>query len=294
VEALNRAILKAGGPASLLSCVAEPTIESAQALMNHPGIDALLVTGGGPVVRLAMVCGKKVWAAGPGNPPTVVDHTADLAQAARHIVDGASFDNTVLCTAEKACFAVAAVADPLKELMLRHGAHEVKWSETDRLMRLLYPAGDTTGHGLNRKYIGKDASLILRDAGLQPVANTRLIICEVPEEHPFVRNEMLLPVLPIVRVPDADTAITAAIRAEKGHRHTASIHSNDIRHMSRMARESGCAIFVKNGPHYAGLGIGGEGHTSLSIAGTTGEGITSARTFTRERRCVLVGHFRII
>ncbi|HWI61403.1 MAG TPA: aldehyde dehydrogenase family protein [Symbiobacteriaceae bacterium] len=290
VELLNRAIAGAGGPAALLTCVAEPTIESAQELMKHPGIDALLVTGGGPVVRLAMTCGKKVWAAGPGNPPTVVDETADLAKAAKAIVDGASFDNTVLCTAEKECFAVASIADELKRLMVENGAYEVKWSETDRLMRLLFPGGE----GLNRKFIGKDAAVILREAGIAPGAHTRLAICEVPPNHPFVHTEMLLPVLPIVRMPDVNTAITEAIRAEKGHRHTASIHSNDIRNMSRMARESNCAIFVKNGPHYSGLGIGGEGFTSLSIAGSTGDGITSARTFTRERRCVLVGHFRII
>ncbi|HLN64082.1 MAG TPA: aldehyde dehydrogenase family protein [Symbiobacteriaceae bacterium] len=294
VELLNRAIEGAGGPASLLTCVAEPTIETAQALMQHPGIDALLVTGGGPVVTLAMTCGKKVWAAGPGNPPTVVDETADLAKAAKAIVDGASFDNTVLCTAEKECFVVAPVADQLKQLMVEHGAYEVRWSEIDRLVRLLYPSGDTTGKGLDRRYIGKDAALILKAAGLTPAPNTRLVICEVPPDHPFVTNEMLLPVLPVVRVPDVDTAIDRAIRAEKGHRHTASIHSNDIRNLSRMAREAGCAIFVKNGPHYAGLGIGGEGFTSLSIAGTTGDGITSARTFTRERRCVMVGHLRII
>jgi propionaldehyde dehydrogenase len=224
----------------------------------------------------------------------VVDETADLAHAAKAIVDGASFDNTVLCTAEKECFVVAPAADELKRLMVQHGAYEVKWSEIDRLMRVLYPGGDSTMKGLNRKYIGKDAALILRDAGMTPTANTRLIICEVPPDHPFVHNEMLMPVLPIVRMPDVDSAIAAAIKAEKGNRHTASIHSNDIRNMSRMARESNCSIFVKNGPHYAGLGIGGEGFTSLSIAGSTGDGITSARTFTRERRCVLVGHFRII
>ncbi|HYG57528.1 MAG TPA: aldehyde dehydrogenase family protein [Symbiobacteriaceae bacterium] len=289
VEVLNRAI---GLP--LLTCVAEPTIETAGALMQHPSIDALLVTGGGPVVKLALACGKKVWAAGPGNPPTVVDETADLEQAARRIVDGASFDNTVLCTSEKECLVAAPVADGLKQLMTQHGAYEVKWSETDRLMRVLFPGGDTSMNGFNRKFIGKDAALILREAGLTPTANTRLIICEVPFDHPFVQGEMLLPVLPIVRAPNVDAAITMAIQAEKGNRHTASIHSTDIRSMSRMARESNCAIFVKNGPHYAGLGIGGEGHTSLSIAGSTGEGITSARTFTRERRCVLVGHFRIL
>jgi len=294
VEVLNKAIAGAGGPESLLTCVAEPTIESAQELMAHKGIDALLVTGGGPVVKFAMACGKKVWAAGPGNPPTVVDETADLDKAARDVVDGASFDNTVLCTAEKECFVVGSVADQVKELMVGYGAFEVKWSEIDRLMRLLYPSGDTSAKGMNRKYIGKDALVILRDAGITAPASTRLVICEVPQDHPFVCNEMLMPVLPIVRMPDAGTAIDLAIKAEKGNRHTASIHSNDIRNLSRMAKESNCSIFVKNGPHYAGLGIGGEGFVSLSIAGTTGEGITSARTFTRERRCVLVGHFRII
>jgi propionaldehyde dehydrogenase len=294
VEALNRAIIQAGGPASLISCVAEPTIESAGELMKHPGIDALLVTGGGPVVKLAMTCGKKVWAAGPGNPPTVVDETADLELAARNIVYGASFDNTVLCTAEKECFVVAPVADKLKQLMAASGAYEVKWSEIDRLMRLLYPNGDTSIKGMNRSYIGKDAGVILRDAGLTAPANTRLVIAEVPQDHPFVWNEMLMPVLPIVRMPDVNAAIDIAIKAEKGNRHTASIHSNDIRNMSRMARESNCSIFVKNGPHFAGLGIGGEGFTSLSIAGSTGEGITSARTFTRERRCALIGHMRIV
>ena len=161
-------------------------------------------------------------------------------------------------------------------------------------MRLLYPDGNTSMKGLNRKYIGKDAAVILRDAGLTPTPNTRLAIVEVPRDHPFVWNEMLMPVLPIVRVKDTDEGIDLAIKAEKGNRHTASIHSNDIRHLSRMARESDCSIFVKNGPHTAGLGIGGEGFISLSIAGSTGEGLTSARTFTRERRCALIGHFRIV
>lgn len=294
VEALNRAILDAGGPASLLTCTAEPSMESAQALMAHKSIDALLVTGGGPVVKAAMASGKKVWAAGPGNPPTVVDETADLSLAAKNIVDGASFDNTVLCTAEKECFVVASVADKLKQLMAQNGAYEVKWSEIDRLMRLLYPSGDTSIKGLNRKYIGKDALVILKDAGISAPGSTRLIITDVPQDHPFVWNEMLLPVLPVVRMPDANAAIDIAIKAEKKNRHTASIHSNDIRNMSRMAKESDCSIFVKNGPHFAGLGIGGEGFTSLSIAGATGEGITSARTFTRERRCALIGHFRIV
>lgn len=287
---LNAAIANAGGPTSLLTALAEPSIAAAQALMQHPGIDALLVTGGGAVVQQALASGKKVWAAGPGNPPTVVDETADLAAAARHIVDGASFDNCVLCTGEKEAFLVAAIADPLKDLMRQQGAYEVPWSEVDRLQRYLL----RDGKHVNKEAVGQDAAVLLRRAGISFPGEPRLAICEVPPDHPFVWTEMLLPVLPLVRVRSADDAIDLAIRAEKGHKHTASIHSSDIRRLSRMARDFGGAIFVKNGPHYAGIGVGGEGYATLSIAGTTGDGLTSARTFTRERRCVLVGHFRIV
>lgn len=293
LEVLNQAIAGAGGPAGMLSCVAEPTIEVAQALMVHKGIDALFVTGGGAVVKQAMQSGKRVWAAGPGNPPTVVDETADLDKAARDIVEGCSFDNCVLCTGEKEAFVVSAVMDPLKERMVRAGAHEVKWSEVDRLQRLLIQEEGGRRH-VNKDMIGKDAAVILRAAGLSFQGDPKCIICEVPRDHPFIWTEMLLPVLGMVRTKDADEAIDLAIQAEGPRKHTASIHSNDIRHMSRMARDWGGSIFVKNGPHYAGLGVGGEGFATLSIAGSTGEGLTSARTFTRERRCVLVGHFRIV
>lgn len=289
LETLNQAIAAAGGPPGLLSALAEPSIEQAQALMRHAGVDALLVTGGAAVVKEALAVGKKVWAAGPGNPPAVVDETADLRQAARDIVAGASFDNDVLCTGEKELFVVAAVADQLKQLMLENGAWEVKWSEVERLQRAVLPDGHVRKH-----LVGKDAAVILREAGISFQGEPRVIVVEVPRDHPFVWTEMLLPVLPVVRCPDADAAIALAIAAEGPRKHTASIHSTDIRNLSRMAKDWGGSIFVKNGPHYAGFGVGGEGYCTLSIAGTTGDGLTSARTFTRERRCVLVGHFRIV
>lgn len=293
MELLNAAIVKAGGPESLLTCVAEPNIEVAQALMKHRGIDALLVTGGPAVVKEALRSGKRVWGAGPGNPPTVVDATADLDRAARDIVSGCGFDNTVLCTGEKEAFVVSAVADQLKQLMVQHGAHEVKWSEVDRLQRLLI-LEEGGKQRVNPKMIGKDAAVILQAAGISFQGSPKCVIVEVTKDHPFVFMEMLLPVLPIVRVKDVDQGIDWAIEAEGPRKHTASIHSNDIRPMHRMAREWGGSIFVKNGPHYAGIGVGGEGYATLSIAGATGEGLTSAKTFTKERRCTLVGHFRIV
>ncbi len=104
----------------------------------------------------------------------------------------------------------------------------------------------------------------------------------------------MMPFLPLVRVPDVNAAIDQAVAAEHGYRHTAVMHSRNVESMTRMARECRCTLFVKNGASTAGLGAGGEGYTSFSIATPTGEGATSARTFTRQRRCTLVDYFRIV
>jgi acyl-CoA reductase-like NAD-dependent aldehyde dehydrogenase len=142
--------------------------------------------------------------------------------------------------------------------------------------------------------VGKDASIIARAAGVDVPAQTRLLLMEVDREHPLVWTEQLMPVLPLVRLRSADEAIDFAVAVERGCRHTAMIHSHDIEKLSRMAKLMNCSLFVKNGPCYAGLGQGGAGFTSFTIASPTGEGITRARTFTRERRCTLVDYFRII
>lgn len=103
-----------------------------------------------------------------------------------------------------------------------------------------------------------------------------------------------MPIMPIVRVKDVKEGIRLAVEVEQGYRHTALMHSTNVEHMTAFARAVQTTIFVKNGPSYAGIGLGGEGHTAFTIAGPTGEGLTSARTFTRQRRCTLVESFRII
>ncbi|MCD1260458.1 aldehyde dehydrogenase EutE [Paenibacillus athensensis] len=295
MQLLNQAIVAEGGPRNLLTSVAEPTLETSEALMKHPRINALVVTGGGAVVKAALTSGKKVIAAGPGNPPVVVDETADLAQAGRDIVLGASFDNNVLCTAEKEVFVVESVASSLKAEMIKNGAYEVKGTQLAKLLELiLVKMDDKDKYMPNKRYVGKSADLILKEIGVNTNESTKLIIAETADNHPLVYTEMLMPVLPIVRVPNVDAAIQSAIKAEKGNRHTAIMHSQNIRNLTKMAKALQATIFVKNGPSYAGLGFGGEGYTTLTIAGPTGEGLTSARTFTRKRRCVLVDGFRIV
>ncbi len=289
---LVEAIIKAGGPQTLITTMKEPTLESGQAIMTHPDVAMLSITGGEAVVAVAMKVGKKVVAAGPGNPPVIVDETADLPKAGKDIVDGASFDNNVLCIAEKEVFVVNSVADRLMAVMEQNGAFRVQGADIDRIVStVLIPKNGK--HVINRKYVGRDAAVILRDSGVAFTGNPRLVIAEVDRNHPFVITEMLMPVLAIVRVANVDEAIEEAYRAEQGNKHSAMIHSMHVHNMSKAARRMNTTIFVKNAPSYSGLGFMGEGYTTMTIATPTGEGVTTARTFTRLRRCVLYGDFRI-
>lgn len=290
---LNEAIVQAGGPPALIATVTKPSLESGKIIMEHKDIPLLSITGGEAVVAVAMKTGKKVIAAGPGNPPAIVDETADIARAARAIVNGASFDNNVLCVAEKEVFAVDCIFDALSAAMIGEGCFKVSGADIQKIIdTVLVKKGE--GYVINRDYVGKDATKILKDSGVNYSGNPRLVIAEVDRNHPFVVVEMLMPVLGMVRVPNVDVAIEQALVAENGCQHSAMIHSTNIHNMSRAATIMNTTIFVKNAPSYAGIGFEGEGYATLTIATPTGEGLTSARSFTRARRCVLQGDFRII
>ena len=296
IHVLNEAIQQAGGPPNLLTCPQEPTIDSAQRLMRHPAIRLLMVTGGPGVVREAMQSGKKAICAGPGNPPVVVDETADLEHAARDIVKGASFDNNLVCILEKEILAVEAIADPLKAYMRQRGAVEISREQLDRLMKVIMAEDRGPGkHGVvNKALVGKSPQVILQKIGIQADESVRLVLAETDAQHPLVWTEQLMPVIPLVRVRNADEGIDLAKAVEQGMGHTAMCHSKNLDVLSRMSREINTSIFVKNGPSLAGLGFGGEGFTSFSIASPTGEGVTHAIHFARVRRCTLVDAFRIV
>ena len=296
ISLLNEAILRAGGPRNVIVGITEPSIAAANAIMKHKDVRLLVVTGGPAVVKVAMNSGKKVIAAGPGNPPVVVDETADLDKAGKAIADGGGFDCNVICICEKEVLAVASVADRLKQAIVRHGAVELTASQVDAVTKLVIaePGGPGNEGAPNKKFVGKTPRHIAGEIGLDVPESTRLLLCEVGREHPLVWTEQLMPVMPLVRVPNVDDAIDLAVKVEHGFRHTAVMHSLNIAKLSKMAKMMNCSIFVKNGPSYAGLGAGGTGYASLSIASPTGEGVTRARDFTRERRCVLVDYFRII
>jgi acyl-CoA reductase-like NAD-dependent aldehyde dehydrogenase len=293
MRVLNEAIVSAGGPPALICTVKEPNLETGKRIMEHPDIPLLSITGGEAVVKVAMKTGKKVIAAGPGNPPVIVDDTAIIPQAAKDIVDGASFDNNVLCIAEKEVFAFSGIAEQLMSEMEKNGAFRIYGSDIDKVVKTVFENKDGK-YVVNRKFVGRDAVVILKASGVSFSGNPRLVIAAVDENHPFITVEMLMPVLGIARVETIEEAIEKAIKAENGCRHTAMMHSQNVTHLSMAAKALNTTIFVKNAPSYAGLGFNGEGYTTLTIATPTGEGLTSARTFTRSRRCVLYGNFRIV
>jgi acyl-CoA reductase-like NAD-dependent aldehyde dehydrogenase len=296
IRLINRAVMAAGGPADLVTAVPEPTIDSAQELMHHPGIRVLLVTGGPGVVREALKTDKRSVTAGPGNPPAVVDETADIDRAGRDIVAGASFDNNIICTDEKTGIVVKSVADDLVRSMARHGAHILKEHELRKVERVIFDSmGPPAKPGvINRSWIGKNAAAIAAAAGVDVDGDPRLLVAQVPNDHNLVWTEQMMPVFPVTTVPDVEAAIDLAIRSEHRFRHTASIHSTNVSNITRMARSINVSIFIANGPNYAGLGQGGEGFTSFSIASPSGDGMTRPITFTRERRIAVVGALRIV
>ncbi len=299
IHLINEAIVSAGGPSGLVTASAEPTITSAQQLMNHPKVRILVVTGGPGVVKEAQKTGKRCILAGPGNPPVVVDETADIDLAGREIVRGASFDNNIICIDEKVVFAVDKIYDQLLRSLASHGAYLLQEHQLRRLERVIFKemGAPFESAKLNAKWIGKNAGTILSEVTRHSDAENRdirLLVADVPIEHCLVWTEQMMPVMPVVRVKNVDAAIEAAIRAEKGNGHTASIFSSDVGSITRMAREIDVSIFVANSANLAGLGDGGEGFTSFSIASPTGEGLTRPRSFSRLRRMTIAGGLRIV
>ena len=298
VQAYNEAIERQLGIDNLICTVANPTLESFNALCKAPQIGLLAITGGPAVVKAAMASGKRAICAGPGNPPVIVDETADIRKAARHIVAGAAYDNNLLCIGEKQIFVLEKVFDAFIAELKAAAAHQLTDAQLEKLTAAAFTmkpdAGGCSHPVLNRDLVGRDPEVLAKHAGTTCPAGTQLLFAVTAADHPFVYEEQMMPMLPIVKVKNFEEAVEAAKKSEHGYRHSAIIHSLNVEHMTKMARELDTTIFVKNGPCVAGLGLGGEGYLSYSIATTTGEGITTPKTFTRIRRCVLVENLRII
>lgn len=291
VKRFNQAIAADIGIDNLICVITDPTLETANSIFSNRDVNLICVTGGPAVGRAALNSGKRAIVAGPGNPPVVVDETADLDRAAKSIITGASYDNNLLCISEKEVFVVGSVFDAMMSAMQRAGAVVLNSSQIARLTDAAFHEvgeGEHKHLAATKALLGQDAAKLAQAAGVTVDPKTELLYGETPADHPFVDVEQMMPFLPFVRCRDVDHAIELAKHYEHGYRHTSIIHTRDVRNMTKMGRVMDTTLFVKNGPCMAGLGLGGEGYLSFSIAGPTGEGVTSPLTFTRERRCTLV------
>ena len=298
VRAYNEAIFRETGIENIATIIEKPSMESFNTMCKHEAVRILLVTGGPGVVKAAMQTGKRAICAGPGNPPVYVDDTACMKRAAKAIIQGASYDNNLLCIGEKEIFALESIADKLMEQMSLNGAVKLTNTQLDALTKAAFTItpgqGGGCGHAaVNKDFIGKDPIVLARAAGVNIPAGTQLLFAETGADHPFVVEEQMMPFVPITRVRNLEEGVARALEAEHGYKHTSIIHSHDLEALTAMGRSLDTTLFIKNGPCMAGLGLGGEGYLSFSIATPTGEGVSNPRTFTRVRRCVLVDNLRI-
>ncbi|MGH7214412.1 MAG: aldehyde dehydrogenase, partial [Tepidisphaeraceae bacterium] len=295
VREYNRQIAAKFGIEHLITCVVPPTLETAEAIFQHREVPLLVVTGGPAVARAALAAKKRAIVAGPGNPPVVVDETACLENAAASIVKGAAYDNNLLCIGEKEIFAVESIFDKLMSTMEKHGGYILNRAQIDRLTAAAFKVDpkDNKPH-VNKDFVGKDASVLAEAAGVRVPPQTQVLLGETDNDHPFVQDEQMMPFVPFVRVRNVDEAMDRALEAEHGYRHTAMIHSRNTENITKFGRRANVTVFVVNGPSPAGLGLGGQGYLSYSIATPTGEGITSPLTFTRYRRIMMTGALRMI
>jgi len=298
VRAYNEAIYRQTGIENIATIIEKPSMESFAAMCKHELVRILLVTGGPGVVKAAMQTGKRAICAGPGNPPVYVDDSACMKRAARAIIQGASYDNNLLCIGEKEVFALENIADKLMSQMEQNGAVKLSNAQLDALTKAAFTFTAGQGGGcphasVNKDFIGKDPTVLAKAAGVNIPSGTQLLFAETDANHPFVVEEQMMPFLPIVRVKSLEEGVNRSLEAEHAYKHTSIIHSHDVEAMTAMGRALDTTLFIKNGPCMSGLGLGGEGYLSYSIATPTGEGVTNPRTFTRVRRCVMVDNLRI-
>ncbi len=298
VRAYNEAIYRATGIENIATIISKPSMESFAAMCKHDAVRILLVTGGPGVVKAAMQTGKRAICAGPGNPPVYVDDTACMKRAAKAIIQGASYDNNLLCIGEKEVFALENIADKLMAQMEQNGAVRLTNAQLDALTKAAFTFKPGEGVGcphasVNKDFIGKDPIVLAKAAGVNIPAGTQLLFAETDANHPFVVEEQMMPFLPITRVKSLEEGVAHSLEAEHAYKHTSIIHSHDVEAMTAMGRALDTTLFIKNGPSMAGLGLGGEGYLSYSIATPTGEGVTNPKTFTRVRRCVMVDNLKI-
>ena len=273
---LAGAAIAAGAPDGVVQVVDRPSVPLIDALMTDERTSVIVATGGSPVVRAAYSSGTPAIGVGPGNVPVLVDATADLAKAAKRIVDSKSFDNSILCTNESVLIVEDQAADTLLRHLKREGAVLLDPADAAKVAAMLFPGGH-----FDVRFVGRDAPWIAAEAGLRVPGTTRILLAPfslaVPEEP--LAHEKLCPVLGLVRVPSARRGIDVAraLLRITGRGHSAAIHSTD----PATIMEFGASVDVLRVSVNAGNSLGSSGiSTHLAPSMTVGTGFFGRSSLT--------------
>ena len=284
VDIFNEAVVEVGGPDNLVCTVAEPTKEELNVMMSSPDVKLLVGTGGPGMVSTLMHSGKRVIAAGAGNPPAIVDESADIPRAAKVLYDAIGYENDIMCITEKELFVVDSVFDSFIEELNKCGAYQMNDIEAAKVAGVCLKKLSDTEYASNTECVGKCACEILKKAGIEIEGDPSMAFFIAENDNPMVYTEQLMPIIPVVRCKDFEEAVKRAVQAEGGRKHSAAIWSNNIYHVTEFGRLIDTSAYVQNGSTCAAFGDGGTGRDSATIATPTGEGITNPMSFTRVRR----------
>ncbi|MDY3920320.1 MAG: aldehyde dehydrogenase, partial [Candidatus Limivivens sp.] len=199
IDMVNRASIEVGGPANIVTAVEDPTMEVSNYIFKHKDVDMLCATGGPGVVTAVLSSGKRAMGAGAGNPPVLVDETANIPKAAEDIINGCTFDNNLPCIAEKEVVAVDMIADELIYHMEQAGCYHASPEEVQKLVDTVLE--EKNGKKIiSRKCVGRSAKVLLSKIGVTVGDDIRCIIFEGEKTHPLIWTELMMPILGIVRV----------------------------------------------------------------------------------------------
>jgi acetaldehyde dehydrogenase (acetylating) len=224
---LAMAAEQAGAPRGVISCMSTASLEGTDTLMKHSRTALILATGGSAMVKAAYSAGKPAYGVGPGNVPTYIDRTADIAKAVRDILTGKTFDNGTLCSSEQSIVCDEPVREKVLEELRRQGAHVCTPEEKGLLEKTI----QTPRRTLNTKIVGQSAAKIAKMAGFAVPAATRAIVAHgdgVGPDHP-ISMEKLSPLLGFYTVKDWREGCERCIEILTfgGLGHTLSMHSQD-------------------------------------------------------------------
>ena len=285
VDLLNRAVMEAGGPENLATMPRIPNTDTLKEMMESPLVSLLIGTGGEGMVDLLMSAKKKVIAAGPGNVPTIIDETADVARAAQTLMMNVPVENTMLCITEKEAFVVEEVFDEFMAQMQKLGARLLTQEEAEKVAAVAVYQEPNGKWMPVKKFVGRDPNVILEAAGVTPSDyDLRLAIIDANMDCPFVPCEQLMPIFPVVKCKDFAEAERLAVETEHGYHHSASIWTGSLERATHFGKLINTTCFAMNGATVAACGMDGTGTGSVTIATGTGEGFTNPATFTRVRR----------